>query len=131
VSQGRKGIDLSKAAEGRLFAGEKAIVMKMADEVGGLEDAIVDLAEELKLEDYEVMDYPGPRALGEVIEDMLGGMAAAPAVKAPAGEAALAGVLREVVGEREWPVVAGAVRGLMELRKEPVILMMPRAIVIR
>jgi protease-4 len=129
VSAGRQGIDLARTAEGRLFSGEKAIAMKMADRVGGLEDAIVDMAEELKLDDYEVMDYPGPRALGEVIEDMMGGMAMSPGAGASAG--AVAAALREVVGKQEWPVVAGAVRGLMELRKDPVLLMMPRAIVIR
>jgi protease-4 len=134
VSQGRKGIDLSTTAEGRLFAGEKAVAMKMADEVGGLDDAIDDLAEQLKLEDYEVMDFPGPKGLGEVLEDMLGGMAMGPSLAAAQSgrdQWHVASLLREVVGERDWPVVAGAVRGLMELRKEPVVLMMPRAIVIR
>ena len=34
------GIDLSQTAEGRLFTGDKAIGLKMADKLGGVDDAV-------------------------------------------------------------------------------------------
>ena len=77
MSQGRPGIDLSKTAEGRLFTGERAVQLKMADKVGGRRTAIDDLAEHLNLTggDYDVFDYPAPRGLGDVIGEMLRSMA--------------------------------------------------------
>jgi hypothetical protein len=43
--------------------------MKMADKIGGLEDTIDDLAESLSLAEYDVMDYPAPRSIPEMLED--------------------------------------------------------------
>lgn len=138
VAQGRKGIDLSKTAGGWLFTGQKSIDMKMADQIGGLDVAIKDLAKELDLEDYEVMDYPGPRALGDVIQDALKGMVVAPNVGAKAGMAngvaAMVGpsqigmMGREIFGPKAWPAIENAMNGMSQLRTEPVILMSPSVI---
>jgi protease-4 len=128
VGAGRKGIDLAKTAEGRLFTGDKALELKMADEIGGLEDTITDLAASLKLEDYEVVDYPGPKAFGEIIEDLLGGFVAAPAV---GGASEFIGVLREAVGPHAWPAVSSSIEGLLQFRDQPVQLIMPRALIIK
>ena len=49
VTDGRDGIDLDKTAEGRLFTGDKALGLNMADEIGTLTDTIEDMAEELDL----------------------------------------------------------------------------------
>jgi protease IV len=132
VAAGRKGIDLSKTAGGWLFAGQKAIDMKMADKVGGLDLALDDLADHLKLNDYAVMDYPAPRSFPEILEDAFKGFGA----KAPASSRALVGAelaatLKEVVGPRAWPAVRAALTGLMLLRDQPVALVMPRAIILR
>ncbi|MBY0262602.1 MAG: signal peptide peptidase SppA, partial [Phycisphaerales bacterium] len=69
VSAGRSGIELAKTAEGRLFTGEQAVKNRMADKVGSLDDCLTDLASTLKLEDgeYQIIEYPGPKALGEVL----------------------------------------------------------------
>lgn len=137
VTSGRKGIDLSQTAEGRLFTGTRAIELKMADKVGSLEDTVNDLAAELKLEDgeFEILDYPGPKSLGELIGQMLGGSAAAPNMRAElsqkAGAAAMVGMLRELVGEQRWPLVRDHLGALMQLRKEPVVLTAPRAIIVK
>ena len=135
VSTGRKGIDLAKIAEGRLFTGQKAIDLKMADKLGGLDDCVSDLAAELKLEDYEVLDYPGPKSFQELMHDTLGKFgASAPRLAGgtqPALLAEAAAVAREIVGHAAWPSVRDSLGAVMQLRKEPVLLVMPRALYIK
>lgn len=134
VTTGRKGIELSKTAEGRLFTGDKAIGLKMADVVGGLDAAIDDLAKDLDLGDYDVMHYPGPKGFDEIIEEMFGEFAAAPGVgsKGPSRlTQELLGTLRDIVGEDAWPSIRANLQGLMQLRTEPVLLMDPGVIVVR
>lgn len=129
VAEGREGIDLSKTAGGWLFAGEKAIQMKMADKIGGLDDAIADLASAQRMESFEVLDYPAPMSIPELLEQFAKGFG----VQAPRVELGqdLIAAARAVVGEDRWPAFAGAVRGLMLLRDEPVVLVMPSAITIK
>ncbi|MCC6425495.1 MAG: signal peptide peptidase SppA [Phycisphaerales bacterium] len=131
VSAGRKDIDLSKTAEGRLFTGNKAIELKMADAIGGINDAIEDLAVHLSLKQYHVMDYPGPKGIDELLDDTLGGFMAAPGVRHNAAAADLAGLARTIVGERVWRQIRGQLEGLMQMRDEPVLLIGPRALVFR
>lgn len=135
VAQGRDGIDLSKTAGGWLFTGEKAINLKMADKMGGLDVAINDMATELSLDEFEVMDFPGARSLEEVLSDAFKGFASAPSVKSAAGQAAglapVAAMGREVFGPAAWPAIEDAMNGLAELRNEPVILMSPKVIYFR
>nr|HRJ49558.1 S49 family peptidase [Phycisphaerales bacterium] len=116
VSAGRPGIDLSKTAEGRLFTGNQAIGLKMADEVGGLSSAIESLASSVGLSNYDVQDYPGPKGIGETIGEMLGGFVSAPGSAVSwhtgvglAGDFAAAGrALLGERGERERGAVGGA-----------------------
>lgn len=123
VTDGRKGIDLSQTAEGRLFAGKTAVDLKMADRVGGLHETLDDLAAHVGLSGYEVMDFPGPKPLDEVIDDFLKG------IKAPRSASAdLANTARAVFGERNWPQIRGALEGLMGLRERPVMLMTPKVL---
>ncbi|MEX2219087.1 MAG: S49 family peptidase [Phycisphaerales bacterium] len=134
VAAGRKGIDLSKTAEGRLFAGQKAVDLNMADTLGGLDECIGALASHLGLAEYEVLDYPGPQSLGEILEEMFGQFASAPGVRAgrpPALAGEAAAVLRTVVGERAWPGVRDSLGALMQLRREPVLLVSPQAIILK
>lgn len=141
VSAGRKGIDLSKTAEGRLFAGSDAVKLKMADAVGGLNDCVRDLAKELKLVegDYQILEFPGPRSLPEVFSDMMGPMAGTPNPLAAtghrigehAGVGAIAGTLKLLVGEKHWPAVRDHLSALMQLRKHRVVLTSPRAIIVK
>jgi len=132
VTAGRKGINLGSTAEGRLFTGNKAIGLKMADEVGGLEKAIGDLAASAGLNDYEVMDYPGPKPLGEVIEDALKGFVAAPSVRAGGGSGMeLVSLVREIVGQRAWKQIEPSMTGLMQMRDEPVLLISPKVLIVK
>jgi protease-4 len=129
VTAGRPGIDLSKTAEGRLFTGDKAIGLKMADQIGGLEVAIKDLASKVGLDNPEVVHYPAPRGLGEMLEETFGS-AASPDVSGKIGVQAAEAIVREIVGERNWPQVRSAMNGLLQLRKEPVVLMNPSVLVV-
>jgi len=135
VSAGRKGIDLAQTAEGRLFAGNKAIDLKMADKVGGLHEAIEDLAAQLSLSDYEIMDLPGPKPLNEVIQDAVRGMVRASSMKSSSATALLdgelAGLARTVVGDHAWPQVRESIEGLLQLRDHPVLLMSPKVLIFR
>lgn len=132
VEQGRKGIDLSKTAEGRLFTGGPAVELKMADVIGTLDDAIKDLAAEVGLKEgaYDVLDYPAPKSFAEMLEEMFGGMASARAESAGVFEE-WAAVLEELLGAEAWTQVRGSVRALLELRREPVLLVSPRVLIVR
>lgn len=140
VRAGRAGIDIARTAEGRLFAGEKAIEMGLADAVGGLDDAVRDLAAEVGLVDgrYDVLRYPAPKSLDEVFRDMLGGFGlSAPGARGrtgsePIGEmsAALA-ALRALVGPAAWPTLRDALAAMWTLRNEPVVLTAPRTLLRR
>jgi protease-4 len=133
VAAGRKGIDLSKTAEGRLFAGSKAVDLKMADEVGSLGDAIGAMASAASLErgKFDVMDYPAPRGLESLIEDMLGGMGGA---SSPLGSSPLGAIQAGAVGllgERGWITVRDQLEALLQLQREPVLLTSPRVLIVR
>jgi protease-4 len=137
VSAGREGIDLAKTAEGRLFVGQRAVDMKLADTVGGLDRAVADLAAKLNLSEgqYDVLNYPGPKSLQDVLGEMFGQMAmAGEGGGDKANLAALSdkvAALRAVVGETAWPNVQAALEGLVQLRTEPVLLVAPRALIVR
>jgi len=127
VEAGREGIDIARTAEGRLFDGARAVEMRLADEVGTLDDAVTRLASRLDLADggYDVVDYPAPRSFEEILEEAFGaGLRAG-------GAGVIAGPIREVLGERAWSSLASTLQGLLLVRDEPVLLVSPRALVIR
>lgn len=131
VKAGRKGIDISKTAEGRLFVGEAAVALKMADRIGGIEDAIGALAAELSLKKgaYDVVDYPAPKSFEEMLKGYFPG--AAGAARAPAGDSMAVGALRELVGPEAWRQLRSALGAAMLLRREPVILVAPSVLIVR
>lgn len=129
VKAGRKGINLNKTAEGRLFVGDDAIQLKMADEIGGLDDAINDLAAEVDLSDFDVAHFPAPPSFESVLEQMLGGFIQSPGMQI--GKSQLETTLRMILGEQRYLSVVDELNGMMLLRDEPVLLMNPRALIIR
>lgn len=136
VTAGRKEIDLSKTAEGRLFTGDKAIGLKMADAIGGLDVALQDMAKQLELDDFEVMHYPAPRSFADVLEETFGGLVKAPGMKAPMGHAALGqaqlmGMIQAVVGERAFKQLEPQINGYMQMREGKVLLMSPKALIFK
>ncbi|RMH14732.1 MAG: signal peptide peptidase SppA [Planctomycetota bacterium] len=129
VVDGREGIDISKTAEGRLFVGPRARELNMVDEIGGLDDALHDLAAEIGLDDFEVMDFPGPKSFAEMIEEMFGGVVSSPSLAMGQAQlSAAAAALREILGPQRFEVVRDAMNASIQLREEPVLLTMPRVI---
>jgi protease-4 len=134
VKRGRKGIDIAKTAEGRLFVGRDAIDLNMADELGGLTDAIGDMASTLSLAEgqYEVMDFPAPRSLDEIIGSMLGQFGIGASAPTPGGSLSpLAEAARELLGERSWNQLRDSLGAFMQLRNEPVILASPKVLLFK
>ncbi len=134
VAAGRKGIDLSKTAEGRLFTGNKAIDLGMADKIGGIDQAIGDLAKSLNLDEFEVREYPAPPSFAEALEEAFGGFVQAPGVTAPisgAGPGFVPALGRQVLGERAWRQIAPSWQAFMLMREEPVLLTSPTVLFVR
>jgi protease-4 len=127
VEAGRRGIDLDQTAEGRLFLGERAIELKMADEIGGIDDAINDLADELDLVDYDVVHYPEPPSFDQVLREMLGGFMKAPSASINPIEA----TLRSVLGDDRYAAIVDQLNAMMLLRDEKVLLVSPHVFIVR
>ncbi|MEM9064692.1 MAG: S49 family peptidase [Planctomycetota bacterium] len=127
VTEGRPNIDLSMTAEGRLFEGDRALRLDMVDEIGGLDDALDDLAAELDLDDYDVLHYPGPKSLEDLIEESFGGFL----LGAPTDGAAMLQPVRAILGEARFNAAAGQLEAAMLLRDEHVLAVMPMVLLRR
>ena len=129
VTAGRDGIDLSKTAEGRLFVGTDAIDLHMADEIGGLDDAINELAVDLDMGDFDVVHYPQPPSFEDFIGNMLGGFLSAPGLSM--GTTQIEVTLRTLLGDRRYESVVDTLNGLALLREETVLLISPNTFIFR
>lgn len=129
VVNGRDGIDLSKTAEGRLFVGSDAIDLKMADEIGGLDDAINSLAADIEMGDFDVVHFPQPPSFEQMILESMGRFIEAPGVSV--GISQLEVMLRTLLGDQRYLSVVDTLNALSLLREEKVLLVNPRAIYIK
>jgi len=129
VVAGRSGIDLSRVGEGRLFTGDGAVALKMADEIGGVAVAIEDMGRELGLDRsaFDVVDYPPPPSIEEYLSQALPFAVGAPGVELPGALA----LLREAMGEQAWSRFRDALGAMMLLRDERVLLVSPRVLIQR
>lgn len=133
VEAGREGIDLTRAGEGRLFLGRDAVDLRMVDQVGGMHTAIADLAGHLELTEFDVMHYPGPKGFDELFKGLFG-QAGAPLIAGTHGLGGLDGAaaaVEELLGDSAWPQVRAHLIGLLQLRNEPAVLVLPRALIVR
>ena len=129
VTAGRDEIDLARTAEGRLFTGNKAISLKMADEIGGLDTTIADLAVHLDLDDFEVLHYPGPMGIEDFVNEMFKGITGATPGMETGSAAEFARLAEQLLGPRAWNSIADSIQALLELRTEPVLLTSPRVLI--
>ncbi len=121
--------DVDAVAEGRLFSGKAAVENGMADKVGTLAEAVTDLADELGLKEgeYDVMHLPAPMSLEEFFNDLF--KVQSPNVNATApAELALA---RQLLGPTTWTSAQRTLSGLMLLRQEPVLMLMPQTVIVK
>jgi protease-4 len=129
VVEGRDGIDLSKTAEGRLFVGSDAVGLKMADEIGGLDDAINTLAAEVGVANFDVVHYPQPPSLEQMLMEQFGQFLRSPQVAVNLNP--LEAVLRSMLGEARYDSIVDSLNALTLLQNERVLLVNPRVIHIR
>lgn len=63
--------DVQKIAQGKVWLGEEAKEIGLVDEIGGLEKTISDLAKDLELKDYTVIESLESRKLEEIFRKFL------------------------------------------------------------
>jgi protease IV len=132
VVDGRDGIDLDKTAEGRLFVGSQAVDLHMADEIGGLDDAINGLAAEIEMGDFDVVHYPLPPSFDKVLSETLKRYLVSPDVASIGGSILqLEVMLRGLLGEQRYNACVETLNALMLLRDEHVLLVNPRTMFIK
>ncbi|MEL6497851.1 MAG: signal peptide peptidase SppA [Planctomycetota bacterium] len=129
VSAGREGIELDKTAEGRLFTGNRAIELNMADEIGSLSDTIAAMADDLQLRSFDVLDYPGPQSLEDLFDQLVPG-----GVQSPNASSPLPSVVSQAFGSMvgsAWPELRERIDAAIMLRSSPVNLLEHRVLHIR
>lgn len=134
VTQGRGSrVDLKKIAEGRVFTGRQAIANGMADGLADFDSTIEKLAAETGLADgrYDVMTYPGPRSIPEMLRGMLPGGVSAPAMPGAAAPLVNVSAIKALVGDSAWSQIRDSLNALMQLRDRHVLLIAPRTIVVK
>ncbi len=129
VEAGRQGIDLDQTAEGRLFVGSDAVENNMADEIGGLDDAINALAAEIEMGDFDVVHFPQPPSFEDMILNSFGQFLQSPAKTIGASQIEV--TLRTLLGDQRYGAVVDTLNALSLLRDEKVLLVSPRAIYIK
>jgi protease IV len=129
VEAGRAGIDLDETAGGRLFVGSDAIELHMADEIGGLDDAVNALAAEIEMGDFDVIHFPQPPSFEDMILNSFGQFIESPAQSM--GMAQVEGMLRSVLGDQRYLSVVDTLNALSLLRDEKILLVSPRTIYIK
>ncbi len=135
IGRGERLPDVSQVAEGRLFVGTTSIVNGMADKLGGVNEALADLAEQLGLAEgeYDVVDMPGPLSLNAYLNSLMGIQSPAAAAQSAVGSElpAFMKAAKQLLGPVAWRNVSRSLQGMMLLQHEPVLLMMPSAIVVK
>lgn len=123
--------DIHAVAQGKLFTGKQAVTNGMADRIGGVEQAILDMAKDLELEagKYDTVNLPAPLNFADFLNRTFGGVHA-PGVQVQVNVDALTAA-RQVLGPRVWRTVAPTLGGLMLLQQEPVLTLMPSALIVR
>ncbi len=129
IGRGNRLTDITQVAEGRLFTGRQSIVNGLADRLGGMDTALTDLAEKLELEPgkFDLLHLPRPMSLHEFFNQAFG-------ANGQAHSADLLATLqatKELIGPIGWRQSEQVLAGLMLLRHEPVLTLMPTVIVFR
>ncbi|MFG0313900.1 MAG: hypothetical protein ACF8LL_06925 [Phycisphaerales bacterium] len=101
----------------------------MADDLGGLDDAINTLAAEVELVDFDVVHYPQPPSFEEMLLEQFGQFLRSPQVSIDINP--FESVLRTMLGEARYESVVDTLNALTLLEREKVLLVNPRVIHIR
>jgi protease-4 len=130
IGRGTRLPDVGTVAEGRLFTGRQAVENGMADKLGGVEQAMADMTNELGMEegDYDVVHLPSAMSLQTFLNSMFGAQTPNVTASSPLPWIQTA---KQVMGPRAWSAVSATMQGLLLLQNEPVLTLMPNAIIIR
>jgi protease-4 len=132
--RGAKIPDVEAVAAGRIFTGQQAVASGLADEIGGVNDALSALAVQLELApgSYDIVTLPPAIGLGEFIEQFFNASTrvAAPGL-ALAGQSPILQTARAVLGERAWAQISRAAVGILQLQSEPVLTLMPSVLIVK
>ena len=132
TGRGARLKDLEEVDEGMLFTGGQAVAHGMADSLGGLDDAIAFAAKQAGLEDdsFDVMELPHPISLATYLQGMLSGPSLPFGLSSPDQVATLAAA-KALVGDNAWKQITQTMHGITLLRDEQVLVLMPRAVVVK
>ena len=132
IGRGKRIENISDVAEGRLFVGPTAVQMGLADKIGGLDAVIADLAIQVGLEkgQYDLIDLPEPQSLSQFLENLFETSSSNPVTGDSFTGRSLIASIRQVLGDQRWRAVAPVLSGLMLLHQEPILTLVPTAILI-
>lgn len=135
LGRGNRIADIDKVAKGRLFTGHQSVQNGLADKSANLEEAILDVADQLNLQQgqYDILQLPPPMSLQEFLQEFMRADAGqAPKLAAATPEmAGVLQVLNNLLGERTMRQLHTQLRGLMLLRNEHVLTIMPTTIIVK
>ncbi len=133
IGRGTRLPDVGSVAEGRLFTGRQAVENGMADKLGGVAQAMTDMTYELGMEEgsYDVVHLPRAMSLQSFLNNMFGGTRAPNVSVAAATGSPWIQTAKRVLGNQTWSTISATMQGLLLLQDEPVLTLMPNAIIIR
>jgi protease-4 len=140
IGRGARIVDVDAVAQGRLFTGVQAVQRGMVDKIGGLDLAVTDLADQVGLGagQYDVVSFPEPMSLPQFLQQVFGVRARGVGVRmnwTASGDANPVGAwltaARTTLGQARWRSVRPVLAGLMLLQREPVLTLLPTAIVVK
>lgn len=125
LGRGSRVNDIDAIAQGRLFTGRQAVKNGMADHMGNIENALVAMAEQLGLKEgeYDVVRMPPPMSLSQYLENLFNSQ-----LQVSTAQAGLMQTAKKLLGSKTWPTAQAVLNGLMLLRNEPVLTLMPYVI---
>ena len=128
TGRGKRIADIDQVAHGRLFTGNTAVQNGLVDKIGGVETALAQLAQEVGLEsgEYDVVDFPSPQNLGDMLQQWFNSHG----VRARIDQPAVFETAKMVLGPRAWRAAQPVLTGLLLLRSEWVLTLLPTAVVI-
>lgn len=135
LGRGNRIADIDKVARGRLFTGQQCIDNGLADKNANLEQAILDMANQLNLAQgqYDVLQLPPPMSFQEFLEEFMRADAGqVPKLAAATPEmASVLQVLSNLLGEQTMQQLHTQLRGMMLLRHEHVLTIMPTTLIVK
>ena len=98
--------------------------------------AIADLVKQVNLVDgqYDVIEFPSPMSVQEFLSDFMGANAGqVPRLTAPtsADASAIFGTIRKLVGPQAWGQISSELSGMLLLRDEHVLTLMPSVLIVK